>query len=150
MSAIWHMTIGTLLSTATILLLVYLIAQTRIRSTRSGAQIEDGDQLTLAPSHKNVQLNIAVFVVLAFLACFVIVFVTVEVTEFALLGPFLFPFLAFVAIVAWIQSLILQIGSRSNSAWYNGFWPNFLLDCGTSLPVVIYMVWLWVYVLRHH
>jgi len=149
MSAIWQITIGTILSTGTILLPVCLIAQKRTHSNQSDAQIEDGDH-TLARSHKKVQLNIAIFVVLAFLACFVIAFVTIDVTEWTLLGLFLFPFLAFVAIVAWIQSLILENSFRSNRALYNRFWPNFLLDCGTSLPVVIYFFWLWVHLMHRH
>ena len=148
MSAIWHLTIGTILSTGTILIPVYLIAEKRIRSNRSGVQMEDGDQFALARAHKKVQLNIAVSALLVFLACFVIVFVTVGVTEFALLGPFLIPFLVFVALVAWIQSLIFKKTFQLNRAWYNTFWPNFLLDCVTSLPVVIYMAWLWVYVIH--
>jgi hypothetical protein len=140
------LTIGTILSTGTVLFTLYLIAEKRIRSSRSSAEIEDGDQLLLARTQNKVRLNIAVFALLLFLGCLVIVFVTVDVTEFVCLTSFPF-FVVLVAIVAWIQSLILKVSFRTNRAWYNRFWPNFLVDCVTSLPVVIYMAWQWAYVI---
>jgi hypothetical protein len=140
MSPIWHLKMATILLLVSLILLLAYLRFSAIRSNRSSAEIEDGDQLPLARSDPKVRINIAVFALLLFLGCFGIVFVTVAVTVFLGVGgsPFSMVFVAIVAIVAWIQSSILEIRFRSNRAWYNTFSPNFLIDCATSLPIVIY------------
>ena len=120
------------LAAGSILLIMYLSAENRIRSS-SGAD----QSMAAQDAGSNVFVNIALFVLLLALASCTLLFATVA-TQFIVLSPFIFPmYLAYIAFFAGIQSSMLQTRFPSHR-WYNRFWPTFLLDCVVSLPLAIF------------
>jgi hypothetical protein len=124
---------------------VYVFTESRIRSDgeRIIAQM-DGAQSTVAQRAQKAWLNIALFSFLLALARNAILYLTYGCQLLLIGSPrfLLFAFILYsfyIAILAWVQSSILEMNFPTNRAWYNRFLPNFVLDWILTMPMIIWV-----------
>jgi hypothetical protein len=123
-----------------LLFIRYLILENRLRDNLLSRQEPKSEQLIYSQSKRQIQLNIALFLLLLAADSYAILLTFSHFVGFYFLlaVPFL---LVFIAIIACIQCSILEMVFPQNSAWYNRFWPNFVLVCAWTLPKIIWSAW---------
>jgi hypothetical protein len=91
-------------------------------------------------ANKNKWPNIALFLILLASSCSGMVYAAFFVFSMLMsFPPGLFVALICTAfLLAWIQSFVLQINFTYNHAWYNRYWPNFLLIYLLTMPELIW------------